>query len=351
MASIPRLLVVQRISLSHDKHMSRSISARFGPLLTYMSRHGMIKYEEIVESEVSVNHLRHFDAILFNKHTSNRAIDVMRLANDLGLRTIYDLDDWIIDLPTYSVTELNNDLLANIMWLLRNASVATISNQTIHDKLHRIRPDAIIITNGFDHELYPSKISNRVETDPPKIMLSNTDDIKLVHFKKEFFHVVADFMHCHPEVELDFWGDDFHEMSLIPRLNQKGYLENSDYKNAIHDAGYKFSIVPLGGREDPESLYFNSCKSCIKYIDYGSLGIPGLYSKSPVYENAILHRSTGLLVNNTPEEWANAMEELYLDSQLRDTLRRNAYADTLQRFGLATPSKVFFDLLTLQSQS
>ena len=305
----------------------------------------MIEYEEIVENEISVTQLRRFDAVLFNKHTSTRAIDVMRLANELDLLTIYDLDDWIIDLPTYSVTVLDNDLLANIIWLLRNASVATISNQTIHDKLHRIRPDAIIIPNGFDHESYPTNISSNKETNPPKIIFSNTDDIKLVHFRKDFFHVLTDFMERHPEIELDFWGDEFREMSLIPRLNQKGYLKNSEYKNAIRDAGYTFSIVPLGASEDSESLYFNSCKSCIKYIDFGSLGIPGIYSRSPVYESAILHRSTGLLVHNTPEEWANAMDELYLNSQLRDTLRKNAYKDTLQRFGLAAPSKTLFDLL------
>ncbi|CAB3637552.1 glycosyltransferase family protein [Paraburkholderia rhynchosiae] len=342
----PRLLVVQRISLSHDRLMSRSIAARFGPLLGYMAHNQMLEWEEIVESDVTVGQLRRFDAVLFNKHSSNRATDVMRMANDLGLRTIYDMDDWIIDLPMYSVTDLNDDLLANITWLIRQASIATVSNEALRNKLRRIRPSVVVIPNGFDHDSLPSGPSSWHEATPPKILFSNTDGIKLVQFRKEFFKVIVEFLERHQDVSLEFWGDGFPEMSRIPRLVSKGFMENSAYKAAIRDAGYMFSIVPLGGREDPDALFFNSCKSCIKYIDYGSLGIPGIYSRSPVYEEAVADEETGLLVNNTAEDWAAAMEKLYQDKQLRDSLRLNAHADTHARFGLASPAKIFLELVT-----
>lgn len=347
----PRLLVVQRISLSHDRLMSRSIAARFGPLLNYMAHNGMLEWEQIVESDVTVGQLRRFDAVLFNKHTSNRATDVMRMANDLGLRTIYDMDDWIIDLPMYSVTDLNDDLLANITWLIRQASIATVSNQTLQNRLRRLRPSVVVIPNGFDHQSLPSAPESWHEATPPKVLFSNTDGIKLVQFRKEFFKVVVEFLERHPDVVLEFWGDGFPEMTRIPRLVSKGFLENSAYKAAIRDAGYMFSIVPLGGREDPDALFFNSCKSCIKYIDYGSLGIPGIYSHSPVYEEAVTDGRTGLLVNNTTEDWAHAMERLYQDAQLRDTLRREAHTDTHQRFGLAGPAQTFLELIIGHDES
>lgn len=107
-----------------------------------------------------------------------------------------------------------------------------------------------------------------------------------------------------------------------------------------------FSVVPLGGREDKDALFFNSCKSCIKYIDYGSLGIPGIYSRSPVYEEAVVDRVTGLLVNNVEDEWASAMQELYERAELRDGLRQHAHEDTRNRFGLAEPAQTFLNLLT-----
>lgn len=346
MQRIPRLLVAQRISLSHDKLMSRSIAARFGPLLGYMSSHRQIEWEAIVEGDITIGQLRRFDAVLFNKHSSNRAVDVMRMANDLGLRTIYDMDDWIIDLPMYSVTDLNDDLLANITWMLRHASMVTVSNNTLRKRLQRIRPDATIIPNGFDHEAIPSDPDRWLEAQPPKILFSNTDGIKLIHFRKHFFDILIGFMRRHPDVSLEFWGDGFPEMARIPRLVAKGFLGNTEYKSAIRDAGYLFSVVPLGGREDPEALFFNSCKSCIKYIDYGSLGIPGIYSRSPVYEDAVKHQVTGYLVNNSADEWESAMELLYERADVRESLRLNAFRDVHERYGLEDSARTMMSLLT-----
>jgi glycosyltransferase involved in cell wall biosynthesis len=337
-----KLLVVQRISLSHDSLMSRSIAARFGPMLKFMDRHDMIEWEQIVESEITVKHLRQFDVVLFNKHSSNRALTIMRMANDLGLKTVYDLDDWIIDLPMYSVTDLNDDLLENITRLIREASVVTVSNEVLQRKLQHIRPSVSVVSNGFDHEAIPSQPWQ--EASPPKILFSNTDGIKLVKFKEQFFHVLGEFSRRHPEVSIDFWGDYFHGMESIPKLVPKGFLENSQYKQAIRDAGYLFAIVPLGGKEDADTLFFNSCKSCIKYIDYGSLGIPGIYSRSPVYEEAVSHLKTGYLVENNAEEWGRGMEEMFADKKLRDRMRHEAYDDAVSRFSIDRSSE---KLLTL----
>ncbi|MEB0136051.1 glycosyltransferase family 1 protein [Actimicrobium sp. CCC2.4] len=332
--------------MSHDKLLSRSISARFGPLLAYLKNNEMITWEQIVEDDITINHLKNFDAVLFNKHTSSRAIEIMRLANNIGLTTIYDLDDWIIDLPTYSVTNLNDDLLANIIWFLRSSKFITVSNKVLKEKLHRIRPSSIIIENGFDSNVAKKISIGWEESSPSKILFSNTDGIKLINFRKDFFKAVIDFMNRHSEVVLEFWGDEFPEMSIIPRLKPMGFLGNVEYKLALRQAGYIFGIVPLGGREDNESLFFNSCKSCIKYIDYGSLGIPGIYSKSPVYENVISHLDTGFLASNNYDDWTIAMEELYSNDKLRQTMRENAFNDTLNRFGLAQSAQVFHKILT-----
>lgn len=341
-----KLLVVQRISLSHDSLMSRSIAARFGPMLAFMARNDMIEWEQIVESDITIKQLRNFDVVLFNKHSSSRALNIMRMSNDLGVKTVYDLDDWIIDLPLYSVTDLNDDLLENITQLIREASVVTVSNTVLQNKLQHIRRGVHVVSNGFDHTAIPAPAESWREASPPKILFSNTDGIKLVHFKDAFFRVLSDFVKNHPEITIDFWGDDFHEMDSIPNLVARGFLENSQYKRAIRDAGYLFAIVPLGGREDAGTLFFNSCKSCIKYIDYGSLGIPGIYSMSPVYEEAVTHLETGYLVENVAAQWEQALEEMYANRELRANLRRRAYDDTVDHFGIGQSSRKLLTLLS-----
>ena len=135
-------------------------------------------------------------------------------------------------------------------------------------------------------------------------------------------------------------------MHKIPRLHNNGFKENAIYKTKIRDSGYWFAVVPLGGEEDIETLLFNSCKSCIKYIDYGSLGIPGIYSNTPVYSDVICNEETGFLVSNQDNCWINAMEKLYASKELRQKIRMNAYNDCIKNFGLDESAKVLSSLIT-----
>jgi hypothetical protein len=329
-----RLLVVQRVSLSHSTLKSRSIGARFGPLLDYMQRHNLIQYQEILENEIGIEDFKNHDAVLLNKHSSARGLEIIQTAKALGVRSIYDLDDWILDLPSYSVTNLDEDILANIVYMIRESDVVTVSNSVLQEKLKYLRPVSTILRNGFDHEAMPYSPATQSESPQPKILFSNTDGIKLVSHRKSFMQQVVAFMESHQDAVLEFWGDHFPELSRIPRLIDKGFVPNKTYKQSIRDAGYWFAMVPLGGAEDPETLFFNSCKSCIKYIDYGSLGIPGIYSRTPVYADAVTDGQTGCLVHNRGDEWLSAMNRLYENAELRSLIRSQSHADCVERFGV-----------------
>jgi glycosyltransferase involved in cell wall biosynthesis len=344
-SSPPRLLVVQRLSLSHSRLKSRSIGARFGPLLDYMERQGLLQWQEILETEIGIEDFRRHDAVLLNKHSSTRGLEIIHTAKALGLRCIYDLDDWILDLPSYSVTNLDEDVLANIVRMIREADVVSVSNPVLQHKLKYIRPESTILRNGFDHEALPYGPLLQKESSKPRILFSNTDGIKLVAHRKPFLQQLVAFLERYPEVELDFWGDHFPEIGRIPRLRDNGFAPNKTYKQAIRDAGYWFAVVPLGGQEDPETLFFNSCKSCIKYIDYGSLGIPGIYSNSPVYSEVVQHGRTGLLVDNRGDEWLQAMIMLHEDGELRQKIRAQALDDCITNFGLQASAQKLLEMI------
>lgn len=346
-----RLLVVQRVSLSHSTLKSRSIGARFGPLLDYMQRHGMLVWQEKLESDITLNDIRMHDAVLLNKHSSVRGLEIIHTARDLGLRAIYDLDDWILDLPSYSVTNLDEDILANIVQMIRAADVVTVSNPILQHKLQHIRADSVILPNGFDHESVPFDLASHRESRTPRIVFSNTDGIKLINHRKQFMQQLVTFMESNPRVELDFWGDHFPELGRIPRVSDRGFLPNKAYKHAIRDAGYWFSVVPLGGEEDPSTLFFNSCKSCIKYIDYGSLGIPAVYSHTPVYSNVVTDNLTGLLIKNENSNWLDAMTRMLNDAELRQRIRTHSYVDCVKRFGLAGPAQQLLKAAAPQNTS
>jgi glycosyltransferase involved in cell wall biosynthesis len=307
----------------------------------------LITFRQILEDEITLMDLKSCDAVLLNKHSSRQAINIMKISHDIGLKTIYDLDDWILDLPEYSVTDLVEDQLGNIIWMIRNATIVTVSCEALMEKVSLIRSSIFLLRNGIDPNAFSARGSGWTESKKPKILFSNTDGIKLIQFKDKFIELLANFMNKNPEVSLDYWGDFFPEMYQVPRIQPKGFMENYAYKKILSSEGYWFSIIPLGGAEDPNSLFFNSCKSCIKYIDYGALGIPGIYSNTPVYTEVVKHQVNGILVNNDSVSWGAALNDLLQNSSLRRGIRERAYLDVVNNHGLEESAKIFLSLLTL----
>ena len=81
------------------------------------------------------------------------------------------------------------------------------------------------------------------------------------------------------------------------------------------------AIAPL------EDDAFTRGKSDLKYLDYGALGIPGVFSDVRPYRETVRHRETGLLAANEPEAWADALEEIVGDDALRARLAAAATAE------------------------
>jgi glycosyltransferase involved in cell wall biosynthesis len=332
--------------MTDGRMTSRTIGARFAPLLSYMQRHMLIEWEQIAEENITISQLHRFDAVLFNKHVSSLSLQIMRMANELKLHTIYDLDDWILDLPSWSVLEMNEDVLYNVLAMIREASAATASNILLQEKMERVRHSKVlIIPNGFDHEAFDLSPALWKERQPPKILFSNLDGIKLIKFRADFFSVLSAFLKANESLTIDFWGDPFPELAAIPKVSHRGSRPNLDYKKAIRDEGYLFAIVPLGAEEDPATLFFNSCKSPIKYVDYGSLGIPGIYSDCPTYREYVQHRVTGFRTPNDRLSWRDALDEMLSNADLREKIRSNSFASVLEKFSAEHVSKMLLHAL------
>jgi glycosyltransferase involved in cell wall biosynthesis len=306
-----------------------------------MSSKNLLSWHSIVEGEITFDCFKGVDAILLNKHISIHGLNIIRSAKEFGVKTIYDLDDWIFDLPEYSVTNLEHDLIANISNMIKESDIVSVSNAILKEKLRYLRSDVKIIGTGFDHEKIPYDFFVNIECNQPKIVFSNTDGIKIKNFRHDFFEMLIGIISDYKDMQLDFYGDKFSELNKIPGAIYKGFLPNQLYKKALRDGGYWFGITPLGAEEDEDEYEFNSCKSPVKYIDYGSLGIPGIYSNAPIYSSVIKNGENGLLVKNNQLNWRKSMEDLLNSSQMRNKIRTHAYLDCKENFNISHVAKEF----------
>lgn len=90
------------------------------------------------------------------------------------------------------------------------------------------------------------------------------------------------------------------------------------------ELSWDFALAPLLNSR------FNASKSDLKYLDYGALSIPGIFSAVRPYTDTVAHGRTGLIAD-TADQWETHIEALMSDAALRHQLgcaaRDQVYAE------------------------
>lgn len=90
-----------------------------------------------------------------------------------------------------------------------------------------------------------------------------------------------------------------------------------------------------------QSNEFTECKSELKYFEAGIMSIPTVASNVTPFQVAIQHGQNGYLCRTT-EDWANALRELILNRELRETMGQKAWTDVHKKYlARAIPPDVF----------
>jgi glycosyltransferase involved in cell wall biosynthesis len=97
-------------------------------------------------------------------------------------------------------------------------------------------------------------------------------------------------------------------------------------------------IAPL------DASRFSASKIPIKFLESAAVGAAGVYSRVPPYTGSVRDGETGLLVENREEAWAEALERLYADPDLRRRIAGNALREVRERF---TTERVLPDFLAM----
>lgn len=335
------VLVVQRQSLVAGVNFSLSVHARIIEAMDWLRDQGMIEYACCGESEdVIFAVLKWADAVIFNKHFSDRAIAIAHAAQKAGCVTLLDLDDLVTAFPSYSGGAAKGQNRFTEMIELMDC--VTVSNARLLEAVRPLRPDCVLMPNGIYVEKYQRPMR---EEHPPRCLITNADYLKMHFFKRDFIRLLQTFHQQHPRIAIDYFGDPFPEIASLPFIHFVGRKPYTDYLHCLAQTGYCFALVPLGGREDAENARFNSCKNPFKLLNYAVTGIPAIYSEACIYSEAVEDGVTGLLVSNTFDAWMTAMERLLGDADLRQLIRYNSYEEVRKKYHISTAATLYYQLL------
>lgn len=299
-----------------------SAAIRIINVLKYFSDKYDIKY---LYDITTITDILNYDLVIFQRCKSNQSILLLFALISHNIDTIYDIDDNLLLLPDESACKFTDIETNNIIQFLKFSKIITCSTENLKNFFKEFNKNIFIIPNRVLPDENQSLLHK--SRDDINILISNTDYFKLNAGKQFFSQAVENIIVKYRNVKFIFFGAIIPEIEQLQAAYKSSIiiyplsLYYDEYRNFIKELFVDFALVPL---EDTE---FHKYKSNIKFLDYASLGVPGIYSNIAPYKGCIDNNKTGMLVNNTYSEWVSVIELLIQNFSLRVAMGDNAYKE------------------------
>ena len=243
-------------------------------------------------------------------HTQRQVDDAQlkalaELRQNTSLRIVMDFDDLLTKVPKHSYHHGSvwPDIERRIADSCRLADCVTVSTEPLAQHMRAWHDDVRVVPNSIDPALW-SGISCAPHS-RNKLRVGWAGGISHAGDLAQIREVVAELA---DEVEWVFFGMCLEEMQ--PHLHEfhRGVAFDA-YPQKLASLGLDIAIAPL------ELNAFNECKSNLRLLEYGALGIPVIASDSTPYRCGL----PVTLLANDPKAWVRAIRERIGE---RDALRR-----------------------------
>lgn len=111
------------------------------------------------------------------------------------------------------------------------------------------------------------------------------------------------------------------------RIRYIPYFQNyAAYRKYVENGHFHIGLAPV------RMNHFYQCKYYNKLVEYTSVGAVGVYTDCPLYRQVVINEKNGVLCENTPERWADAIIELATQEKLRRSCYGQASALLREQF-------------------
>ncbi|HEX6304644.1 MAG TPA: glycosyltransferase [Anaerolineales bacterium] len=236
---------------------------------------------------------------------------------------IYEIDDLLLELPhDHPDVPIHyyTPALFSMLQAIIEADAVTATTAPLCAYLRPLNPNTWLLPNYLNDYFWP--VNGRLsKTDSSPVVIgymgSNTHKTDLESLTPVFISLTRRYGDT---ILLRFWGGEPPEEVRAQPNVEWIPLQMSDYREFAAYFSQQQADVFIAPLKDN---LFNRCKSPIKYLEYSSLGIPGVYSQVSPYEAIIQDRENGFLATSA-EEWEQHLAELIENSELRLQMGRKA---------------------------
>ncbi len=288
-----------------------------------------------------------FQRILYPFKEINK---ILKFARFRGIPTILELDDLITDVPLEHPSHpMYTTVKPSIEQLLKSVDFVTVTNDRLKEHIKSYNSNVYVLMNLVDERVW-GFINGKKKAADDKILIGYSGSLPHGHDFKVVIPAIRYILQKYSgRVYFKFLGyipDGFKGMPGVYHIDIiDSYIQ---YAKVLRNSNFDFALAPLADNA------FNQCKSNSKFLEYSICGYPGIYSRISTYTDSIIHTETGLLVNNTAEDWIQAMELLVNNPELRNHLSQNAYnyvkANYLLKEKAGEWSKFYADIVSSRNK-
>lgn len=248
--------------------------------------------------------------------------NVTDFAHQRNIPIIYELDDL---LPELSATHPDKDHYLEtrpaILRAVVEADAITASTPCLVDYLKPFNPEIFLLRNYLMDQLWHIKPPKEISMDPLPLLIGymggsgHAPDMELVY--PVLRRILARYG---SRVGLKFWGlhppEDILSLPMVSWTHPY-LLDYSAFASYFFQQECDIWIAPI------QDNVFNRCKSGLKYLEYSTTGIPGVYSDLPPYNEIVRSGQNGFLAS-TAAEWEENLVSLIENADLRHKMAAEA---------------------------
>ena len=296
-----------------------------------LHRAGYILADISLESWVSPQQIARADVLVLSRTLEPLYHHILATAVALGKPIIYDIDDNLFELPASYQPELAAQAQAwqaQLTRYIQAASLVRVYAQPMLERIHRVNPYVTCVDGPIDWSLVPNRPPVR-DSARVKLVYATSrwiqDDLAAV-----FLPAVEQLLDtCPSQVELFCWGYHPPQLRRYANVHFLDFVHDYDsFFRRFARCGFDIGLAPLR-----DEVFYRS-KSNNKFREYAACHIAGVYSDVGVYAACVEDGRTGLLVENTPDAWFNAIRRLVEAPQLRQTIQDQAFRYARQHYSL-----------------
>ncbi|HAL17372.1 MAG TPA: hypothetical protein DCP32_11675 [Anaerolineaceae bacterium] len=296
--------------------------------LMRLDAQGAVRFDATLEFYPSSKAIKKADLVIFCRNTDPRFRHHLDSVYSISTPFIYDLDDNFFEVPLDTVSgeyHRNPSQLECLEQYIRQAALVRVYSKELQDRLATLDVNSSLMSPPLNWELISTR-KPAPESKPIKIVYATSR--KEDPLSALFIEALTLVQKTNPEdVEIHFWGQYPNNFVQSSNVKFHPFLKNYDkFLLTFSEQEYDIGLAPL--IDDP----FHRSKTNNKYREYGACEIAGIYSNVPVYADFVKNLDTGILVENTVEDWYSALMQLINDPDLRRRIGLAARQDVLKRY-------------------